>query len=81
MITERFLWSNNNIPQNNSPSMTEFKCGVPYFSFKDNAIHVTPIAVLPQQILPYSDEMVYPHYPKNVLPQVTSGRLSFIFFI
>ena len=79
LITESFLWSNNNIPRNNSSSMTEFKCGVPYFSFKDNAVHVTPIAVLPHQVLP-CDERVYPQYANNVLPRVTSGR-SINFFL
>ena len=74
LITETFSWSDD-VPQSNSSPMTIFKCGVPYFSFKDNAIHVTPIAVLPEQILP-SDQRVYAYYPKNVLPQVTSGILS-----
>ena len=73
LITETFSWSDN-VPQSNSSLKTVFKCGVPYFSFKDDAIYVTPIAVLPEQILP-SDQIVYTHYPRNVLPQVTSGRL------
>lgn len=49
-ITETFSWSNER-PQNMTTAIpTEYQCGVPYISFGNKEVCVTPDGVLPKQM-------------------------------
>ena len=76
-ITETFSWTDK-IPRNciNTPK-TEFRCGVPYFSFEDNTVYVTSQSVLPTQMIQIyrnpDDVHSLSSNPNNVVPSVQSG--------
>ena len=76
-ITETFSWTDK-VPRNmiNTPK-TEFRCGVPYFSFEDNTVYITPEGVLPTQMIQQHENSENLHSlssePMNVVPRVKSG--------
>lgn len=70
-ITETFSWTDK-IPRNmiNTPK-TEFRCGVPYFSFEDNTVYVSTQAVLPTQ-------MIQPHKNSDNLHTLFSDPITVV---
>lgn len=82
-ITETFSWSNER-PQNMTTAIrTEYRCGVPYVSFGNEEVCVTPDGVLPRQMQnpnhifdPYKTSHINDRIDESqkVIPTVRAGR-------
>lgn len=74
-ITETFSWTDKSLEDCINSPITEFKCGVPYFS-KSDVVCVSPLGCLPEQKLKlYSMQGTNFHYihQQQVIPNVSAG--------